>query len=253
VLSVVWLRAARIPMWGNDKPRLVLRAVLGVGGLVCFFFAVTALPLAEVTTIHYLNPVITALLAAALLGERVTWALAVAIVMSLVGTVLVTRPSILWSDAAALDATGVAAAIFGAIFSAGAYTTVRRLRLTEDPNVIIFYFPVVAVPATLPFALRAWVWPDAIGWLEMLGIGIVTQLGQIFLTRGLALVPAGRGTTVGYIQIVFASMWGLWLFGEQLSGWTLAGALLIVAATLSLLRRGVASVSEQPPDTAAAS
>jgi drug/metabolite transporter (DMT)-like permease len=246
VLSYAWLRHTGVSPWGRDKPRLVLRGVLGLGGLACFFYAVTALPLAEVTTIHYLNPVFTAALAALLLRERVGWALAAAIALSLAGTLLVARPAFLWEDAAALDASGVAAALGGSIFSAGAYVTVRRLRLTDDPNVIVFYFPLVAVPATLPFALRAWVWPSWVGWLELLAIGVVVQTAQLLLTRGLALVAAARGTTVGYLQIVFAASWGLLLFGEEPSGWTIAGALLIVSATLSLLRRGASAVAAPP-------
>jgi len=238
VLSYAWMRSTGISPFGNDKPRLFLRGVLGLGGLSCFYYALTALPLAEVTTIHYLNPVFTALLAALLLRERVGWALAAAIALSLGGTMLVTRPAFLWHEAASLDATGVAAALAGAVFSAGAYVTVRRLRLTDHPDVSVFYFPVVAVPATLPFAIRAWVWPNLVGWIELVGIGVFTQTAQVLLTRGLALVPAGRATAVGYVQIVFASIWGLLLFDERLSGWTLAGAVLIIGATLSLLRGG---------------
>lgn len=69
----------------------------------------------------------------------------------------------------------------------------------------------------------------------MLGLGIATQLGQTFMTRGLALMPAARGTTIGYVQIVFAASWGVFLFDEALSGWTLTGAGLVIVAVLLLL------------------
>src|SRR5690606_14618119 len=118
--------------------RLVLRGVFGLGGLASFYFAVTHLPLAEVTVIHHLNPILTTLLAAVLLRERVGWPLAAAIATSLGGTVLVARPGFLFGGSAGLDPTGVAAALAGAVFSAFAYTTVRRLRLTDDANVIVF-------------------------------------------------------------------------------------------------------------------
>jgi drug/metabolite transporter (DMT)-like permease len=237
VLSYSLLRYTGTNIWGNDKARLVMRGLFGLGGLACFFTAVTRLPLAEVTTIHYLNPVLTALLAALFLRERIGWSLAVAIGFAIGGMLLVTRPGILQSGAGSgLDPIGMTAAFGGAAFSACAYVTVRQLTKTDHTHVIVFYFPLVAVPATLPFAIRVWQWPTAFGWLLLLGIGVVTQVAQVFLTRGLALLPAGRGTTVGYVQIVFAAGWGMLFFAETPGAWTIAGALLIVVATLSLLR-----------------
>jgi drug/metabolite transporter (DMT)-like permease len=245
-LSWVMLRHQRIALWGNDKPRLVLRGLLGLGGLACFFTAVTRLPLTEVTTIHYLNPVLTAVVAALFLRERIGIAVVVALVLALAGMTLVTRPALVFGSAMDLDALGVAAALLGALFSAFAYVTVRRLTTTDDPYVIVFYFPIVAVPLTLPFAIAAWRWPTPTGWLLLFAIGVVTQLGQVLLTKGLALVPAGRGTTVGYVQIVFASVWGVVLFTELPSAWTVGGALLIIAATLSLLRSDPVAISDRP-------
>jgi len=236
VLSFTVLRLRRESPWGNDRKRLLLRGLFGLGGLVSFFSAITLMPLAEVTVIHYLNPILTALLAAALLGEALTPRLLLAMGVSIAGTLLVARPVGLLEGTSRLPPLGILAALGGAFFSALAYTTVRRLRLTDSPEVIVFYFPLVAVPATLPFALRAWVWPTAKGWLLMLGIGVVTQIAQILMTRGLALMPAGRGTAIGYVQIAFASIWGALLFAEPVSATTAIGATLIVGATLFLAR-----------------
>lgn len=235
VLSYAVLRQQRVATWGNDKLRLVLRGVFGLGGLACFFTAVTRLSLAEVTTIHYLNPIFTAALAALLLRERVGLALVGAIALAVGGMLLVTRPPWVFGGVSSLDGLGIAAAVGGALFSAFAYTTVRRLTKTDHPHVIVLYFPLVACPIVMPFAMAAWVWPTWLGWLLMLGIGVVTQIAQVLLTRGLALVPAGRGTTVGYVQIVFAATWGLLLFDEVPTLMTFGGAVLIVLATASLL------------------
>lgn len=240
VMSYVWVRRLGIDPWGNNKQLLVLRGVFGLGGLACFFYAITALPLAEVTVIHYLNPVLTTLLAAKVLGEAVGKKLMIAIAVSLCGTLLVARPSFLFAEATTLPLLGVLAALGGAVFSAGAYTTVRALTKNDNPHVIIFYFPMVAVPATLPFALRVWQWPTPREWLLLLGIGVTTQLAQILLTKGLALVPAGRGTTIAYVQILFAATWGMLFFSERPTWSTAVGALLIGGSTLSLVQRRAA-------------
>jgi drug/metabolite transporter (DMT)-like permease len=236
VLSYGLLRHAGIDPWGVDRKRLVLRGVFGTCGLACFFYAVTALPLAEVTVIHYLNPIITAVLAGFVLKERVDARLVVALVVAVAGMLLVTKPTFLFGATEVdLPTVGILAALGGALFSACAYVTVRRVIRTDHPHVVVFFFPLVAVPATLPFAIRAWVWPTPTGWLLLLGIGVVTQTAQVLLTQGLALMPAGKGTAVGYIQIAFAALWGLWWFDETPSASTGFGALLIVLATASLM------------------
>ncbi len=236
VLSAAWVLHRGISPFGNNRRFLLLRGVLGTGGLACFFYAVANLPLAEATVIHYLNPILTTLVALVFLGERVDRRLPLAILASLFGTLLVTRPSVLFGHGTHLPTAGVLAALGGAVFSAFAYTTVRRLRLSDDPHVIVMYFPVVAVPATLPFAIASWKTPTTQGWLLMLGLGVATQVSQVLLTKGLAVVPAGRATTVGYVQIIFAAVWGAAIFGEIPGPLTVAGALLVIVGVLVLLR-----------------
>ncbi len=227
VLSVVLIRRAGLSMWGNAKGLLLLRSAFGFTGLLSFFYAVTALKLADATVIHYLNPVLTALAAALFLRERVSVALGIALVLSVAGVVVVVSPDGNFLQSADLPPLGVAAALTGAIASAGAYTTVRKLRETDDPLVVVFYFSIIAVPASIPFVIPVFVMPHDVEWLLLLGIGVFTQMGQVLMTRGIALVPAGPATAVGYLQVVFAAFWGLLIFDEALSTTTLIGAALI--------------------------
>ncbi len=235
VLSYVLLRQAGIGMWGTHRKLLLLRGVLGFAALSCFYYAVIHLPLADATVIQYMNPIFTALLAAWLLREAIGGREAALVLLSLTGVVLIARPSFLFGERiAALDPFVVTIAVAGAILSAGAYVTVRRLGASEHALVIVFYFPLVTVPASVPFAAAGWVWPTAWEWLVLLGVGIATQIGQVYLTRGLQLEPAGRATAVGYLQIVFAALWGALFFAEYPDGWSLSGAALIIGSTLAL-------------------
>ena len=61
-----------------------------------------------------------------------------------------------------------------------------------------------STPLAAPVAAADFVWPTATGWLLLGAIGIVTQIAQIYMTRGLHLEPAGRATAVSYLQVVFA-------------------------------------------------
>ena len=83
-----------------------------------------------------------------------------------------------------------------------------------------------ATPLAIPWAAADCVWPSAHGWLLLAGIGAATQVGQVFLTKGLAVERAGRATSIGYLQICFAIVWQLLVFGDAPSVWTLAGASL---------------------------
>lgn len=232
VISLLLLRRAKLPLFGNHKPLLLLRGLLGFAGLVFFFYAVTTLPLAEVTVIHYLNPLFTAVLAALVLKERMSPLLALALLTGLAGVAMVARPSFLFGTGSSLPPLGVASALAGSLVAAGAYTTVRQLRKTDHPLVIVFYFSLVAVPASIPLVVPVFIMPQGIEWLWLLLIGVTTQIAQVHMTRGLALVPAGPGTAVGYVQIAFAATWGALFFAERPGLFTALGTLLVLCAVL---------------------
>ena len=107
----------------------------------------------------------------------------------------------------------------------------RRLSRTEHPLVIILYFPMVSIPLTLPAVLQQGVWPTGMDWLWLLGVGVLTQLGQIWVTQGLSRLPAARATSLNYVQVVFAATWGWIWFEEGVTALSLLGAVLVLAAS----------------------
>jgi drug/metabolite transporter (DMT)-like permease len=246
VFSMATVRAAGLRVWGNAPGWLFLRGLLGSVGLYCYFYALTRLPLAEATTIHHVNPVLTALIAAVVLRERVGWALAVALVVSLAGVVVVARPQSLTGGPAVLDPFAVGVALVGAAFSAAAYVTVRHLRDRDDPLVVVLWYPLVSTPLFLPLALRVWMWPRPQEWLVLLALGVTTQIAQICLTHGLHRLPAGRGTAVGYVQIAFAIVWSVVIFGESIDAMALGGAGLVVLGIVILVATSSSSTGPSP-------
>ena len=237
VLSWIMLRRIGVHPWGTRKGLLIVRGLVGFGGLLCFFYAIPRLPLADVTVIQFTNPVFTALFAALLIRERLTRAVVVSIGLSLAGITLIAQPTVLFGEAAnPLNLTAVVIALMGAIFAALAYTTVRKLRETEHPLVVVFYFPLVSIPACLPVLAPVAVWPTPLEWLMLLGIGVLTQIAQIFLTRGLHKEPAGRATSVSYLQILFAAVWGLIFFAEVPDLLSVLGGILVVSGILLTTR-----------------
>ena len=249
VLSVWAVRRAKIPAWGNNRPRLLLRGVAGFLALSAFYYSLVHLPLADSTVIQYTNPVWAALFAVPVLGERMRAREVVCVLASMTGVVVAAHPSFLFGGGPALDPVAVGIGLAGAMCSGAAYVTVRSLRGREHPLVIVFYFSLVATIAAAPIALPTAVWPRGMEWLVLLGVGVTTQLGQVAITRGLHLERAGRATATGYLQIVFAALWGALFFAEVPDAGTVAGAALIVGGTLALARGGGEAAA---PETAEA-
>ncbi|MBV9775255.1 MAG: DMT family transporter [Gemmatimonadetes bacterium] len=248
-LALSWgmVRRAGVSAWGHDRARLVLRGTFGCVALSCFYYSLVHLPIAEATIIQYMNPVFTAVLAGLILRERMGRREIACVGVSLLGVALVTRPGFLFGGGGRLEPAYVGIALVGALCSAAAYTTIRTLR-GEHSLVIVFYLPLVTVPVTVPLVGHLAKWPTPLEWLTLLGIGVTTQAAQVYLTRGLQREPAGRATAVGYLQIVFAALWGVVFFGEYPDGWSVLGALLIVGSTLVLMRGVRGEAVEVVPD-----
>ena len=235
-LSYWLVRRAGLALPGNRPRMLLVRGLFGSVALICFYFSLVHLPLADATVIQYTNPVFTAVLAVWILGERMPPAAIALVAASLVGVLMVARPGFLAGGGEPIEPLYVAIALVGAIGSAAAYVTVRLLRDTDHPLIVVFYFPLVTVPLTLPFVIAGWTWPTPWEWVVLLGVGASTQIAQVYMTRGLQLETAGRATSVGYLQIVFAAVWGLLVFGEVPDAWSIAGAGVIIVSTLLLAR-----------------
>jgi len=233
VLSYVVLVRVGVPAWGAHRGLLLARGAVGFLALSLVYYALTQLPLAEATVIQYLHPMFTALLAAFFLGERPGPAVLGCIALSFVGLLFVAQPSFLFHGAGiSLPPLALGAALLGAFMSGCAYVLVRKLATKEHPLVIVFYFPLISLPATLPFLLHRFVWPQGFEWLALLGVGVFTQIGQVCLTKGVQLETASRATSYSYLQILFAAGWGALFLGELPTLWTILGALLIVAGSL---------------------
>ncbi|MCP9880047.1 DMT family transporter [Cyanobium sp. A1C-AMD] len=231
-LSWWLLHRAGIPAWGKRRWLLIWRGAIGTAALVCVYAALAALPLAAATVLQYLYPPFTALLAWLMLGEPIGKRVLAAMALGWLGVLLVAQPAGLLQGGATLALVPVLIAVAGALFTAFAYVSVRSLGTSEHPLVIVFYFPLVALPLSLPLVALNPVLPTPAELLWLVGVGVFTQLGQVYLTRSLTALPAARATAISYVQVLFAGGWGWLLFGESIDSWTIAGAGLVLAATL---------------------
>ncbi|CAA0106802.1 Riboflavin transporter [Halioglobus japonicus] len=238
VISYVDVRRKGLSPWGSHRVLLAARGGIGALALICVYYAVTTLPLAEATLLQYMHPVFTALLGLLFLKESIQLSTIVCILLSIIGLIVMVDPGTFASTTAVLPWFNVSIALLGAFGSAVAYVLVRRLSPLEDASVIIFYFPLIALPLSVMLLGNEFVMPDAGSLLLLLLVGIFTQVGQLGLTHAMRWETAGKAAAYSYVQVIFAVALGWAVFGETPLLWTwVGGALIISGALLNLVRR----------------
>lgn len=233
------IRWAGVSPWGQRRGVLVLRGLFGFGAMICFYLALTKLPLADTTAIFFSNPVLTALLAAIFLDERLGLSELLGALLSFAGICLIAQPTFLFgADEESLNLLYVGVTLLGAMCAAAGYATVRALRTSEHPTVVVFYLPLVATLGSIPtIGLVDMRWPTPYEWLLLVGgVALTGQIALVLLTEGLNRVRAGRAMPITYLQIVFAAAWGLLFFGEVPDLLTVVGTGLVVGGTLVVAR-----------------
>lgn len=236
LLSVVILLQLKQSPWGKNPRLLAMRGLFGSIGLFCYFYTLQVMPLGNAIVIHYLSPILTTLVAVALGDEKNHPLSYLFFAICLLGVVVVNGVS---QD---VTLAGVLAGLGGALFSAFAYNTIRRLKNLENPNVVVFYFPLITLPLSLLVGGLyddAWRWPVGIEWIWLLMTGVTTQLGQFFMTRAYQSDKASNVSAISYAGILWGAGFGVFLFGEHYKwlqfvgmGMVLLGMLLNVRINL---------------------
>ena len=187
--------------WGKNKPLLILRGILGTIALVCIFYAIKNMPLNISTVIQYTYPIFISIFAGVLINEKITKNLIIASITGWLGILIILNPYQLSSLNIELDKFTVLIAFLGAISTALAYITVKKLSSTEDIFIIIKYFPLISVITLSPIVFFNWVTPNINDLIWIIGIGMFTQAGQTFLTIGLKKLPTSEAVSYTHLTL----------------------------------------------------
>lgn len=238
VIALVIVLRNRRPMVGKRRNQIALmcRSLFGIGGVVCFFWAIDHLLLADATMLAKLSPFFVAIFAAIFLRERLTARVSMALILGFAGGLLVIKPSF---DLEVLPALIGAAS---AVFAGGAYVLLRYLRDREAPETIVLHFSLVSVVGLLPFVLPTFGRPTLTEGIWLLGIGLSAAVGQLTLTASYRHGPAGQVALAGYANIIFSALFG-WLL------WTEVPDLLSIAGGLLIIAGGVVAFAPTPTKT----
>jgi drug/metabolite transporter (DMT)-like permease len=226
LICVYTLQKNNIPFWGNNKPLLIVRGFVGVLSLFCFFYSIQHLPLATAVTISNLIPLFALILAALFLNEKITRLQWLFFLVSFTGVLLIKG----FDDR--INQIDFVIALCAAIFTACAHFSVRKLRETDHPMVIIFYFPFITILLVGPYTVINWLTPTFFEWSMLLLIGLFTHVGQVYLTNAYAKEEISGVTNIYYMGIILSLLYGYFFFGETYSLLSFVGMALIIGGIL---------------------
>ena len=121
-------------------------------------------------------------------------------------------------------------AIIGAILAGVAKVSIRKMRDTETPGRIVFYFALIGTIVSVIPAAFAWIQLSAIQWAYLAGIALFSTIGQLLLSRAYGLAPAGQLGPYTYTSVAFAALFGWLIWSEVLLINTWIGIAIIVLA-----------------------
>jgi drug/metabolite transporter (DMT)-like permease len=228
VISYLTLKKKKVNPWGTHHKFLIARGVFGAIGLICYFYTLQHLQLANAIVIHYLSPIFTTLIAMFFLNEKVRTVQWFSFAVSFTGVIMV-------KGFANINPFDFLIGVIGAFFSGLAYNAIRNMKDKEDADVIIFYHPLVSLPIVAAYMFmysNDMVMPSKYDWIFLISTGIFTQIGQYFITRAYQKDTAARISSVSYIGIVWGVVLGKMIFDDHYPATVLTGMSVVLLGVM---------------------
>lgn len=257
IVLLIWLA------WRGAFPRALytrrfgahmVRSIAGIGSMFFMFAAYQMLPLADATAFSYLQPLMVALLAVVILGEKVTVLRVAAIVAGFSGILVMLWPQMTSGQSSPGYLAGALLGFLAALLVAIVFIQIRRLTETEDTGAITFYFQTTTTLAALAIMIaalvwpqdwvfagwmraQAWVWPRGHDWAPLIAIGVLGGFGQIMMTQAFRFSDASTLAVFDYSGLIWAIVLGYLFFAETPGLNVLAGAMIVIGAGLAVAWR----------------
>lgn len=207
-----------------------MRAAVGVSAMSCLYYGWTHLPLGTAALLKQTAPLFIPLMGLWLIGERINPILRWSLPIGFLGVALVLQPS------SATVQLAVLAGLVGAVLSALAKIYIRMMKETEPSRRIVFYFALFGTLISAPFALTSWSPLGLWEWAGAAGIGALSTLAQLAMTRAYHNAPAAYLGPFTYSSILIATLLGWLIWDESLGSLTLAGMVLILIGGILTVR-----------------
>lgn len=226
------LKKSSAPMFGRRENQLALlaRSIFGLAGVVLNFYAIANLTLADSSMLGKLSPIFVTIMACIFLKEKIDNKQILSIIITFLGALLVIKPEF------SLEMLPSLSGIMSAASAGVAYTLLRYLKDKESPDTIIFYFSLISVVFTAPFALAEYVQPTFTQLGLLLATGVFASVGQFGITYAYKFAKATEVSIYNYSAIVFGIILGFIFFGEIPDTLSLLGGVIIIAVAFYIFK-----------------
>lgn len=205
-----------------------------------WFFGVATIPLAEVFAIEFTSPLWVALLAPALLGERLTRARVLAVVLGFVGAMIVIRPGMTELSG------GTVAVLIAALGFAGSTIATKRLAASETSLAILFYMALIQAPLGLLPSLGNLQMPGAATWAWLFAVTLAGLAAHFCLAQAFRLADATLVVPMDFLRLPLIALVGMALYAEPLDPFILLGGAVILAGNYWNLKAETGARPRQP-------
>ena len=228
-----------------NKKNIIIYSFRGLTqgfGVILWFYAMARIPIAEVTAISYTGPIYISIGAVIFFGEKLALRRVSAIIIAFIGTLIILRPGFQEIS------TGQIAQVISAPLFAISYLLSKELTKSQSSITIVCMLSVFLTLFLAPFAFSVWVQPTSIQILTLGIIALIATLGHICLTQAIKLAPLTVIQPVSFLQLVWATSIGYFIFSETGDSFVLiGGSIIILSVTYISYREMKLNIQNQTP------
>jgi drug/metabolite transporter (DMT)-like permease len=240
-----WLMRAGVRALRTTRTKVyAIRVVATYSGMLCWFYGLANLPLADATALMFTSPFFTVIMLRVTLGELVGARRWLAICLGFAGAMIIIRPGFATVGLATL------AVLYTAVSYGASNASTRALAITENPNAVVFYMFALVVPVSLGPAVATWVMPAWADVPMILAFGILSLVSMMCMTRGLGAAPASVVMPVFYLQLPLVAILAYLWYAEKPDPWIWVGAAVICASAYYIGRAETRRARESAADRA---
>ena len=230
-LIPVWRELVAIKLTPRQKKLFGIRGIVHSLGVILWFYAMTRIPIAEVTAMNYLNPVYVSILAVFLLGEWMALRRVLAVIAALIGSLIILRPGFRELD------PGHIAMLATALLFAGSYLIAKIVSGELPASLVVALLSITVTIGLAPFAIAVWVTPSLADLGVLAAIACFATAGHYTMTLAFAAAPVTVTQPVTFLQLVWSVLLGALFFDEPADPWVILGGGIIMASVIFITWR----------------
>lgn len=231
LLPIFWRKGLVAPFRTDRIGLHAIRGALHSGGMQLWFIALPLITLADLTALSFTGPIFITLGAALFLGEDVRLRRWMAVLVGFAGAMLIVRPGF----------TELGIGVLAALASTPLFSTsnlmAKALAHTDDADTIVIWQSVFIVICATPFAILFWQTPswEHVGWFLL--AGLFGTVGHLVMQYGYQVAEISAVQPIGFLSLIWNTLFGFLLFSQQPSVWTFLGATVIFASAMYISHR----------------